>query len=172
MKIKDNTNIKIILAVIISVIVSSGVTAFAAITVQANQIGYNTTTVADALDSMYNTMFSDNYSETEKVIGTWINGKPLYQKVIKRTSALSNNTNISLGVSDIEYAFIKYAWGVQGTTLTPINYGESSSWFAVVYITPTNINIQGSGNFFSYRAANGAIFVICYTKTTDPVPSN
>ena len=77
---KDKTNLKIIVAVIVSVIISSSITALAAIKFQANEIGYNTTSVADALDSLYQTQFSDNYSTEERVIGKWVNGKPLYQK--------------------------------------------------------------------------------------------
>lgn len=84
-------NLKMIIGILISVIISSSITAFAAIQISANQISYNTTSVADALDSMYQTMFSNNYSTTEKVVGKWINGKPLYQKTIN-IGTLPNNT--------------------------------------------------------------------------------
>lgn len=42
---------------------------------------------------------STNYSTTEQVIGTWIDGKPLYRKVIAvETSTVTHNANTTINV--------------------------------------------------------------------------
>ena len=163
---KDKTNLKMIVAIIVAVIISSGITAFATIQVQANQIGYNTTTVADALDSMYNTMFSDNYSTNERVVGKWIDGKPVYQRVIKKT----NSTTLSANT-----------WG---TIYTDDFISEISQLTSVTYINTTNKGVYSALN---YKAVNNNLqalyysglsiasdtyFVMQYTKTTDQVENN
>lgn len=43
-----------------------------------------------------------HYSTDEKVIGTWIDGKPLYQKTVIATNLTSGNNTVSNGISNIE----------------------------------------------------------------------
>ena len=101
------------------------------------------------------------YSTTEQVIGTWIDGKPLYRKVIQ--------TIISDGgivLSDANCILVRYEWyaptnGVKLLKLPSPNTGNAALW----QIDNGNIvfNIPGSSNM------NGklATCIIEYTKTTD-----
>ncbi len=56
-----------------------------------------------------------NYSTTEQVVGTWIDGKPLYEKVISATMPATSTdgnfvaTNFTIG-SDLDYVFIVAQW--------------------------------------------------------------
>ena len=40
-----------------------------------------------------------NYTQEEQIIGTWIDGKPIYKKVIKVTSIDSANNNYDVAIS-------------------------------------------------------------------------
>ena len=42
------------------------------------------------------------YSTNEKIIGKWIDNKPLYRKVLQKTSSFSNETQIPHGINDLE----------------------------------------------------------------------
>ena len=83
------TNLNIIVAILIAVIVSSGITGVAAYTLLSNHIEYEpadsawkVSNVEEALDSLYIAKTGNNYSTEERVVGTWIDGKPVYQKTI------------------------------------------------------------------------------------------
>ena len=101
------------------------------------------------------------YSTTEQVIGTWIDGKPLYRKVIQ--------TIISDGgivLSDANCILVRYEWyapvnGIKLLKLPAPNAGNAALW----QLDNGNIvfNIPGSSN------VNGklATCILEYTKTTD-----
>ena len=172
---KDKTNLKIIVAVIVSVIISSGITAFAAIKFQANEIGYNTTSVADALDSLYQTQFSNNYSTEEKVIGKWIDGKPLYQKTINlgnlpnKATKTVNHEIENIDLTSVMYeSNLYYATDDYATSLPRVNDSRLASQI-FFEITSSSIIIYGRGENFS--AFSGHI-TLKYTKTIDQPISN
>ena len=58
-----------------------------AVTILSKDIAYqpkgdwNVSNVEQAIDSLYMSKTSDNYSTSEKAIGTWTDGKTIYQKV-------------------------------------------------------------------------------------------
>lgn len=54
--------------------------------------GYSTST-QDGYSCNYINEHESIYSTNEQVIGTWINGKPLYRKTIYDTTGISANTN-------------------------------------------------------------------------------
>lgn len=60
---------------------------------------YNTNLQQEINDS-----FKENniYSTTETVIGTWVNNKPIYRKVVARNITATNGTNISLSSLNID----------------------------------------------------------------------
>ena len=103
----------------------------------------------------------NKYSTTEEIVGTWIDGKPLYRKVIQ--------TIISDGgivLSDANCILVRYEWyasidGVKLLKLPAPNAGNAALW----QLDNGNIvfNIPGSSN------VNGklATCIIEYTKTTD-----
>ena len=103
----------------------------------------------------------NKYSTTEEVVGTWIDGKPLYRKVIQ--------TIISDGgivLSDANCILVRYEWyapvdGIKLLKLPAPNAGNAALW----QLDNGNIvfNIPGSSS------VNGklATCIIGYTKTTD-----
>ena len=105
------------------------------------------------------------YSTTEKRIGTWIDNKPLYSKVIYDTTSRSaGNYNISHGITNyneiISYKVMCYQ------SSTTIHDGSSTSALSgseriTSYFNDTNISIRTSW------AIVKTIIIIEYTKTTD-----
>jgi hypothetical protein len=168
---KDKTNLKIIIAVIVSIIVSSGITAFATIQVQANQINYNNTTVADALDGMYRiNSFQTDYSTEEKVVGKWIDGKPIYQKTLTGTFTSSANQSIPHGIANFEQAINVFGYLESSSSNVdyniPIGFYNGTQYFGV-FFDSTNLQARIQTVYYG-RSYN---ITVQYTKTTDS-PSN
>ena len=107
------------------------------------------------------------YSTTETVVGTWIDGKPIYRKVINSTIAniqsLINNLNIDTpirfnGLADSKYG---YAWAENTRYTAESGYSNVYHWSQS---KPRTI----SWEFESYYENNRPVMVILeYTKTTD-----
>ena len=161
--------IKMIISFTLGAMVFAGIGAFAAIQVQANQIGYNNTTVADALDGMYRINgFQTDYSETEKVVGKWIDGKPLYQKTWDFDTAYSNNANpqtlVSNFISTYNIDKIIDINGIfrteNGQSIQTSNGVGSRSYIGIV---DGNLSLYISGSGSSWYP----IVSVQYTKTTD-----
>lgn len=112
---------------------------------------------------------SENYSTTERIIGTWIDGKPLYEKTIN-TGALPNNAtnNVNHGISNLKRVIgvSGYAYRSSGDIVNiPLPYvGNNSNLNTVVYVGLSHIGIVT----FSDRSAFTESYVtLRYTKTTD-----
>ena len=127
----------------------------------------------------YNTnyMQPSMYSEEERVVGSWIDGKPLYEKVVKVTMPnktigtstphgienLDTLTNFSLNWYDSEDKawYDRFRMWISSST----NYSISNE----LNINSKNINITPNGNNiidWSSRTTN-AFCKLQYTKTTD-----
>lgn len=116
-----------------------------------------------------------HYSEEERVIGYWIDGKPLYRRIISGTSPNSNTTvAIPLDIPNAENAHLVYGYitNIGNNYKFPLNYWRTSSdsAFFVVADDGTSIvlGIAGAGLYNSKYYAE-----IRYTKTTDtPIANN
>lgn len=118
------------------------------------------------------------YSEEERKIGVWTDGKPLYQKTV-HINALPNASQIGQyvdyphGIADIEticyYECIThYPTNVYGNTIKTPRVTFSTSGFnnqssMDAYCNYTNIRIEVGQD----RSNANADFTIWYTKTTD-----
>lgn len=103
-----------------------------------------------------------NYSTEEKVIGTWINGKPLYRKVLISTSGNSGQKYINHGITDIGKVVNIYA------SMTSNNYNyfmnNSSPYpFSVQEISTTAVIMNIDGAFSNWTLS----IVMEYTKLHD-----
>lgn len=108
---------------------------------------------------------SHNYSTTEQVIGTWVDGKPLYEKTI-HSGALTKDTNwhnINHGISNLS-EFIKM-FGIAK---------YSGEWYEIGTFRPvsnTGIMLYGTtsvvGYMNNYQAMTDSYITLQYTKTTD-----
>lgn len=88
-----------------------------AVTILSKDIAYqpkgdwNVSNVEQAIDSLYMSKTSDNYSTDEKAIGTWIDGKTIYQKVIATNSSFFETHRIEHGISNIgEVVSLSLMW--------------------------------------------------------------
>ena len=109
------------------------------------------------------------YTTDETVIGTWVDGKPLYRKVLYATGVnISNetskvldttlNTSYISGVIRMNGGF----FGINGAFYT-MPYSIGTNNFARLYIAEAGLYIQNN-----FGATIGAYnFIIEYTKTTD-----
>ena len=117
--------------------------------------------VEAAINSLYASKTSDNYSTEEIKVGTWIDGKPLYQKVVSVKSPTSSNTWAEVySVEDAEYIRVVY--------------GEieiaNSNVDKVILNHSTSANISTAGNkikIYTQYTNRNTLLVIQYTKTTD-----
>lgn len=109
------------------------------------------------------------YSTDEQIIGCWIDGRPVYQKVISLGS-LPNVTakNVAHGVSNIGDVVNAWAYANSGIHRSPIPYvSADTTIIANMDVTTTNVVINTNTNLSSYTG----YAIIQYTKTTDAVNS-
>ena len=115
---------------------------------------------------------STSYSTTEQVVGTWIDGKPIYRKVVD-FGALPNATTKSVAHNIANIDFIVNVWGMAKRE----NTDNDVNFFPINESRPLN-NIDAIGLFASETSViiqTGAnrsnvpitYVVIEYTKTTD-----
>ena len=109
-----------------------------------------------------------NYSEDEQVVGTWINGKPIYQRTFTGTvTGITDKqlTNIAVGsISNIERAitcygycygiYIPSAWVLSGTT----------TYYVRPMMDGINLVLQSNRDSMNNRPY---YLTIQYTKSTD-----
>lgn len=100
---------------------------------------------------------SHTYSTTEQVIGTWIDGKPLYQKSyeLPNTVNISNSTNLTTYMADITSTLERFIFAFGCGTA-----GKSTSTF---YIQFYNSQITA----WATPAFDTNIITVQYTKTSD-----
>lgn len=112
----------------------------------------------------------DNYSTSEQVIGTWINGKTLYRKVIILGSitinSVANQTLESLNITNVSDIFVNVSKSfVKNTSneIRPLPGAINTSNINYVYCTNTRL--------YRYCTSNdlNGTWNICleYTKSTD-----
>ncbi len=108
----------------------------------------------------------NKYSTNETIIGTWIDGKPLYRKVYSITSPSSTNTNYanlsSLNIETTVHLYGYYKNSTSGTFGIP--FYDSDSNYSVIFINNSN---QLRGRFGNASEITDVKVVIEYTKTTD-----
>lgn len=110
------------------------------------------------------------YSDEEREVGVWRDGKPLYQKTINvpASSITGNETTINHGISNVDMIYFADGCIVRGGNLTLplVTYHTVSSWASSIFnLTRTNF-ILYLGNDELSRALNVYV-TLRYTKTTD-----
>ena len=118
-------------------------------------------------------LVNDLYSSTEKRIGTWINGKPIYRKVVEydRTKL---NASWSHGIANISrFTNISGIANVGGDyKQIPTIYIENDNLYGrysiSLYSITTNSALIIAGSYFTDNINSVTIYLILeYTKTTD-----
>lgn len=104
-----------------------------------------------------------HYSTTEKVIGTWIDGKPLYGKTVIFGAIPSNTTKeVDHNINDLKMTIGFEGTMMSGTVCETLPSGENSNFR--IQTTPTKLKIITGA---SWSGWNDSYITIKYTKTTD-----
>ena len=127
----------------------------------SNNVKKNTSDIKNILDS---NIYSLNEVKTNKV---WIDGKPIYRKVIEynsNTALLNGDNNISHNVTHIgSYRkIVDEQYIYQNNTYFHYASSTFSAFVSSITNSDITVNINGWGNLFKQ-----AYFTIEYTKTTD-----
>ena len=113
-----------------------------------------------------------NYSTVEQRIGTWIDGKPLYQKSFTLNTGSSGSYNYYItDLSNIEIVFIDHGASVYRNIgyigVSPYKYSNIAQSDVVAESTIDN-NLVRIGWRTGSDAVNKDLYItIKYTKTTD-----
>ena len=112
--------------------------------------------------------YAHHYSTSEKVIGTWTDGKPLYEKTFNYTGTYSGGTTHTLAISldNPDYVFVENfgCINLDGAYLT-VPYVMSDAYKVAYYIPSTKDSIVMSVG--SSNRLDEIYVTIRYTKTTD-----
>ena len=105
------------------------------------------------------------YSEEERIIGSWIDGKPLYEKVF--TNLYTGNVTAStyVEINDILFNIDKII-NIACTTIGNNGNNQEQNWYLKArYGTTINgLMLYGSANYDKVISVNA---IVQYTKTTD-----
>lgn len=111
------------------------------------------------------------YSTEEQIIGTWIDGKPLYRKVINAKPTISNSSyqtiSIKHNISDLKNVYKCNAFlhntGNTQTYILPVETSATQA-IGISEINSTNIIMYSKNDTWSGWIAE---IILEYTKTTD-----
>ena len=133
--------------------------------------------VGAAIDSLKISKTSDNYSTDEKVVGTWIDGKPLYQKVIVTDATFFQATKINHNISNLgDVVSLSVIWHdtSDNAWCDRFRYYESNSLKYNMFSEALKANASSiiasasADNSINWsQRIDKIIFTIKYTKTTD-----
>lgn len=151
-------------------------------TTNVEGIGLNSDSIDDIASTTPTTLpivvgDANNYSTKEKVVGTWINGKPLYQITIEGvmpnviTDGTYVSTNVQHNIPNIDMPFIVESfvldysdWPATSTLVRRLPYTTNAGYQLKASIGKTLIQYASA-----IKAYNGSkvYTTIQYTKTTD-----
>ena len=107
----------------------------------------------------------NKYSTTEEVIGTWIDKKPLYRKVVKGNITATDQTLFVVNANIDTMVFISGYDCPDGTYYFPFNYAQTGSTYKSIFYKKDTDTIEFRSN--SYNPGEVYVVVLEYTKTTD-----
>lgn len=134
-------------------------------------VGTMATEYTESSNAYYNAPYineavKDVYSTDEKVIGKWVNNKPLYRKVIYISSFPNQTTgNYAHNINNLDFVVSlsgvlkdnENFWTLPMTRISYTNYQVELRCTSTNVIITTNVN----------RSANTGYIIMEYTKTTD-----
>ena len=140
-----------------------------------NQIQTNAENSINTVQSNLNTTNQNienltTYSTEEKVVGTWIDGKPLYRRVVTKTTTSDSDT---IDITDIPFDYLK----MDGRAiLTPGQaneyrvepyYQSSSDYVRAPFVKLSEKKIAINSKALAGAITRKWIIILEYTKTTD-----
>lgn len=111
------------------------------------------------------------YSTEEQRIGTWINGKPLYRKIVNAqfgTVVQGTETTVEVNLKNVDFILVDKYWLDRKTASSSINQGYAADALYLGYTSFNNSNTTLRFRTKQSWVSNTAIYAIIeYTKTTD-----
>ena len=113
---------------------------------------------------------ADNYSTTEQRVGTWYDGKPLYQIVMTAvapnvtTQGTFVATTTNHNIANVDTIFIALAFDQTATEHTNLPYSTNAGYNIKATVSTTKIAMSSNATNFN---GHTYVFVLRYTKTTD-----
>ena len=163
-------NTKLIIGIIIGVIISSGVSVAATYALLSSDVqftpensNWQVGNVEDALNSLYAARIPTNYSTEEKVVGTWIDGKPIYQRTFTNVTFPYTATTwlaTSITSSDLSNLEKLISWEVMNDT------SNITGSIATMEIKDGYLKVYNNISLWSGHTGLVTI-TLQYTKTTD-----
>lgn len=105
--------------------------------------------------------YENAYSTEENLIGRWIDGKPLYRKVLSGT-LVSEVTNILIDTQGFEYKFLNGSL-LSDTSVLPINYytGPEKYWcHSYIDVSSSMVTIEAASAYINKKY----VIELLYTK--------
>lgn len=115
--------------------------------------------------------YAHNYSTTEQVVGTWVDGLPVYEKTFVVNNPSTGNNTITHNISNLDMlisvsGFGKRLDGVQ-QPFGIISTADDFKWNIVVLdFSSTDFVLQVGAQYTSTRAISKAVVTLRYTKST------
>lgn len=136
------------------------------LTIQQNGTTVDTFTANSSVDKTVN--IEDSYSTAEQAIGTWIDGRTIYRKVMTGTTSSSNIDNVSHGITNFGdviniYGYIHTASNGSQPIQRVVPDNITSYGIGIGDINATRISFQHPSN--DYKSRPYAI-VMEYVKTS------
>lgn len=111
-----------------------------------------------------------SYSTTENLTGgTWIDGKPIYRKVIPFTIGNSSTQYVTHNVTNYEtiVGFNGYVYNTaQGARSLDFSYYGSTTWCSGISFKATQVLLEMGSAFVGQYTGASAFIIIEYTKTS------
>lgn len=111
-------------------------------------------------------LVADKYSTTEQVIGTWIDNKPIYRKVIECGSLPNaSNKDVAHNIQNLGTTIKCNGMAVRTSDSRALTIPDSTPSAEIVCgVSNTNVYITTQNDRSSF---NNSFLIIEYTKTTD-----
>lgn len=116
---------------------------------------------------------SHDYSTSEKVIGTWVDGKPIYQKTIEVNNPSSQGSaTVNHNISNLDLVIDMKGFGIRNDYCMPFPTGATTTsvldWATMLNgVNKTEIFYTIGINNSGANAMSKVYFTLQYTKTTD-----
>lgn len=164
-------NLKVVIAIVVTAILVSGITTVFAYSLMANDVsftprdsGWNVTNAGDALNDLRVKAgeLSTNYSLNEKAVGKWVDGKTIYQKTFLNVSM---GTVLVNGVDTVVNYNIYREYASDQKNLRNISDGNND--YTAILLDYNGGNIKFGRVSSSYAGGSIIHATIQYTKKVD-----
>ena len=135
----------------------------------SNQIhdAYSTSTTDTYSCNYINELGLGEYSTTEKIVGKWIDGKPIYRKVLNIGTVTSQKSYITHNIANLGKLVNLYGTFNRNDNVQQTIPGNYTNWETYLYdVSSTVITLYFSNNQWNSNPYDIAL-IIEYTKTTD-----